>query len=102
MFKYLTPIAYDQPRKIGFLEKAIRIAIFLPVIILLNLPMIGFILLCMFSVGGFLFAFLLYGVAKDPWSYSFEVALALALLVLAFVGRKVGNYLTWNYLPNVR
>lgn len=102
MFLYLKPIPYDQTRKICFAEKVTRIAVFLPMIILLNLPMITFILLCMFSVGGFLFAFLLYGVAKDPWAYSTEIALASALLVLAFVGRKLGNYLTWNFLPNAR
>ena len=102
MFLYLSPISYDQARKIGFTEKVIRIAVFLPIIILLNLPMITFILLCMFSVGGFLFAFLLYGVAKDPWTYSTEIALASGLLFFAFVGRKLGNYLTWNFLPDVR
>ena len=102
MLRYLKPVAYERQARMGFIEKTVRVAVFLPLIILLNLPMIAILLICMFSVGGLAFGFLLYGISKNPWAYSTEIALGAGLLVAAFVGRKVGNYVAWNFLPGVR
>lgn len=99
MLRYLKPVAHERNTRMGFVEKTVRVAVFLPLIILLNLPMIAILLICMLSVGGLAFGFLLYGISKDPWAYSTEIALGTGLLIAAIVGRKVGNYLTWNFLP---
>lgn len=100
--KYFKPISSQRQARISIGEKAVRIGVFLPIIICLNLPLIALILLFMGSVGGWLFVFLMYGISKDPWAYSAEFGLAVGFLVFAFICRKLGNHLTWNYLPNVR
>lgn len=100
--KYFKPISSQRQARMSIGEKAVRIGVFLPIIICLNLPMIALILLFMGSVGGWLFVFLMYGISKDPWAYSAEIVLAVGFLVFAFICRKLGNHLTWNYLPNVR